>query len=513
MCATEQGRSPTLLIEDRLGLRRRVARCQRHVNREEVRPVPSRVEQGPRHLVRGLDLGGHRLVREIVDLDEDVVRARRGHRLEHRAVRGRRVGGAPRVERVRDEAHRGELFEDPFARGIGDRWDVQADGRREVGDERRLPGADRHDPGPPAPDATTRPADALDELRRLEQLVEVGAADDAGGIEGGVGRARLARQRAGVGDRRGLRLLAAADLDDHDRLAELERPIGERQEPLGPPEALEEEDHRRGLRVVEAVREVVADVEDDLRSAADDPAEADPRARLDERVGDRARLGDAGDPATWQVGRHVADVGGLVHGQIDDAHAIRADQGETVAPRDRRHLGLHRGGRRSALDHAAARDDDRGDAGVGGGLGHVGGPQRVEGDERDVGLLRKGIERRVARLTEELVVLRVDEMAAGRAAHLSRRLSRTVPAIQLRADAPTIAIDSGRKTGVRSIVRPASVGLRIVALGVRGHPTTRSTPRFSSARAMISRWISDVPSQIRSTRSSRKNRSAAVSRM
>ncbi len=43
----------------------------------------------------------------------------------------------------------------------------------------------------------------------------------------------------------------------------------------------------------------------------------------------------------------------------------------------------------------------------------------------------------------------------------------------------------------------------------RHPPTTRSTPRFSSARAMIRRWISDVPSQIRSTRSSRKNRSAS----
>ena len=33
------------------------------------------------------------------------------------------------------------------------------------------------------------------------------------------------------------------------------------------------------LRVVEAVGEVVADVEDDLGAAADDPGEADPRAR------------------------------------------------------------------------------------------------------------------------------------------------------------------------------------------------------------------------------------------
>jgi hypothetical protein len=40
-----------------------------------------------------------------------------------------------------------------------------------------------------------------------------------------------------------------------------------------------------------------------------------------------------------------------------------------------------------------------------------------------------------------------------------------------------------------------------------------STPRRSSAREMMSRWISLVPSQIRSTRSSRRNRSATLLRM
>ena len=41
---------------------------------------------------------------------------------------------------------------------------------------------------------------------------------------------------------------------------------------------------------------------------------------------------------------------------------------------------------------------------------------------------------------------------------------------------------------------------------------TRPTPRRSSERATISRWISLVPSQMRSTRSSRQNRSATLSR-
>ena len=48
--------------------------------------------------------------------------------------------------------------------------------------------------------------------------------------------------------------------------------------------------------------------------------------------------------------------------------------------------------------------------------------------------------------------------------------------------------------------------------GESGHWIRAWTPRFSRPRAMISRWISEVPSQIRSTRSSRRNRSATLSR-
>ena len=99
---------------------------------------------------------------------------------------------------------------------------------------------------PVRPRPTRRPVrrDALDQLGRLEQLVEVAAADDPGGIERRVGDARLARQRPGMGDRRGLGLVAPPDLDRHDRLAQLERPVGEGEEPLGPLEPLDEQDDR-----------------------------------------------------------------------------------------------------------------------------------------------------------------------------------------------------------------------------------------------------------------------------
>ncbi len=103
-------------------------------------------------------------------------------------------------------------------------------------------------PGPTATDPPAGPPDALDQLGGLEQLVEVAAADDAGRVERGIGDPGLAGERPGVGDRRGLRLVAPADLDGHDRLAQLERPIGQGEEPLGPLEALDEQDDRAASR-------------------------------------------------------------------------------------------------------------------------------------------------------------------------------------------------------------------------------------------------------------------------
>ena len=78
----------------------------------------------------------------------------------------------------------------------------------EVRDERRLARGDRHHARPAAPHA--RPAATIPsiELRRLEQLIEVVAADDAGRVERRIGHPVLAGQAAAVGDRGGLRLAA-----------------------------------------------------------------------------------------------------------------------------------------------------------------------------------------------------------------------------------------------------------------------------------------------------------------
>ena len=126
--------------------------------------------------------------------------------------------------------------------------------------------------------------------------------------------------------------------------------------------------------------------------------------------------------------------------------------------------------------------------------------------DRDVGHLRHGGEIRVARRAADGLVFGVDEVAARR---------RPDP-VDVVAEDPR-GVVAGRRADERNRSwreeRPEvdrSRGLARSRRGRRwlrdrhGHPTTRSTPRRSSERAMIRRWISLVPSQMRSTRSSRR---------
>ena len=259
--------------------------------------------------------------------------------------------------RVADVAERRQVGVDARPGGLGDRRQVDARPRREVGDERRLAGRDRHDARPPAPHRPAEAPGAGDELGRLEQLVEVRAADDPGRPECRVDDPVLARERPGVGDRGRLGLMAAAHLDRQDRLADRERVVGEGEEPLGPLEPLDEQDDRVGRVVVEAVGEVVAQVEHHLRAAADDARPADPGAGVDEGVRHAAGLGDAGDAAVPEPGRHVADVGRAPGRQVDHAHAVRPEDGRAGRDPDGADLRLHPGGRLAALHDTAAGDD------------------------------------------------------------------------------------------------------------------------------------------------------------
>ena len=188
-------------IEQRLRLGRWLARGQRHVDGQDRGAVRGGREEPAGDLVGGRDLGRQRAVREVVDEDEDVVGTRRRHRLEHGPIGGPGAVGAPRVERVPDVAHGRQRLEDAGPRRVGDRRQVEPGPRHEVGDQRRLAGRHGHDAGPPATDPPAGPAHALDQLGRLEQLVEVAAADDPGRVERGIGDPRLARQRARSGRR------------------------------------------------------------------------------------------------------------------------------------------------------------------------------------------------------------------------------------------------------------------------------------------------------------------------
>ena len=89
---------------------------------------------------------------------------------------------------------------------------------------------------------------------------------------------------------------------------------------------------------------------------------------------------------------------------------------DAVPDRELADVALHPGGGRAALDDAAARDDHGPDAGRGRLRHDRRRTERVDRDDDGVRDLGQVGERRVAGLAVELVVARVDEVAAGRAA-------------------------------------------------------------------------------------------------
>ena len=222
----------------------------------------------------------------------------------------------------------------------------------------------------------------------------------------------------------------------------------------------------------------------------------------------RARLGDPGDAAARQPRVDVADVRRAVRRQVDDAHAVRAEERDPVAAGDlARPRACIRRRRLAALDDAAAGDDHRRHAGRGRVRDDRGRAQRVDRDQDACPGPPAAPRATGSRLAVELVVAAGSRSGSGVALPMTRRLSRTVSAIPPRADAPTTAIERGANSGRRSIGGRRRSALAGAASAVGRPSLTRRpapTPRFSRARAMISRWISDVPSQIRSTRSSRR---------
>ena len=170
-----------------------------------------------------------------------------------------------------------------------------------------------------------RPAAPAEHLERLQQLVEVAHLDRAVMAQQRREGARRADHRARVGERRARRGLRAPDLEADDRLARLGRERERRGEGVRAPDRLDEQADRRVPSSLGQERDEVGEIARELAPGRDDRAEADARPAGQERLGDRARVRDAGDvPGHERLGP-----GDRAEPERDaagrrDAHAVRA---------------------------------------------------------------------------------------------------------------------------------------------------------------------------------------------
>ena len=198
--------------------------------------------------------------------------------------------------------------------------------------------------------------------------------------------------------------------------------------------------------------------------------------------------------------------------QAHDAVAVGADHGERVARGGRLELGLQVTAGAAGVVGEPGRVDDRAAAPRGAGLfddrrdgrGCGGHDDRI-GGRRQVG------QRREARPAAHLLVARVH---APHLAGVPEGLEVEQRLVRVGVGARRGTHDGDRARG-RAGGRDPWAGSWRSGAGPGGgvYWSIDSTPRRSRPRAMIRRWISLVPSQIRSTRSSRRNRSATLVRM
>ena len=309
--------------------------------------------------------------------------------------------------------------------------------------------------------------------------------------EGGV----VAGHRAGVrrgGARPGR---GGADLEHRDADAG----VGAQRQRLAQPRAVavalqEERDRAHALALGERVQPV-AGVDDRLVAARDHGVQAQAAARRQRVDGDVAALRDD---------RHVA---GLARARARRPTAPRGRGSATIPSQLGPHTG--RSWRSAAVRSAACRrvavgrlaearrvDDGAAAPARAGLVDHLGHARRGDGDDDRVdGLGQVGHGRHA----------RAPVHAPARRVH--------APHAPAEADAPEVAqrlvgVGAGSAGGADDGDRARREQWRQVR-----QCSTRSTPRRSSARATIRRWISLVPSQMRSTRSSRHRRSATFVRM
>ena len=313
--------------------------------------------------------------------------------------------------------------------------------------------------------------------------------------------ALVARERAGVRGRGAGAGLGGAHLEDRHPDVALGGPRERAGEPRAVAVGLQEQRDRADVVLLDERGEQRGGVEDRLVADGRDGVEAQPAADGQRVDGHVAALGDQRDATRLPPHQRVAP---------QRRAAVERDEPVAVGAEDRQ-SGREGRLREFALQPAPARLGEAGRehdqpaaataAGRADDLGHAGGRDR---DDDGVDRLGQVLERRHAHAAVHLAARGMHAVdGAGEAER------RQVAERRVAVGAGAVGrADHGDRP--RAQQRPQVEGRRHRRLS--GQRRTFATPRRSSERATMSRWISLVPSQMRSTRSSRRKRSATLSR-
>ena len=202
----------------------------------------------------------------------------------------------------------------------------------------------------------------------------------------------VAGDRAGVARGRRLAALAAADLEQEDRLFRRERLLGRRHEGLRPANALDQADDDLRVLVIDQEVDVVGEIEIELVAARHrvGEIEAAQRRLLQPELERAAGLEHHADRARAQRAHALGRIEQELLAQRERAHAVRAGNAQAVLVGQRQHRL-----RAAALGVAAFAElrgiDQRAFQAVGGALGErIGNAGRRNDGEREVDRLGNG---------------------------------------------------------------------------------------------------------------------------
>ncbi len=466
-------------LRSRAAARRRAASTSLHAGRLVVGRVAAEVAGQQQHVDAG------RVEQRLADAGER----------EHVAL-----AGPGQVDRVRHPAGRDLGLQRGDRRGI-QRRHVEADVGEEVGGDRPVPAAVGHDRHPAAPQARRA------EQRRggVGQLAERVDEPRPGLLEGRLQHPPGRGQRPGVRGRGG-GAGGGASGGQHQHRLSLGHPPHRGDQGPAVAGVLDVAGGEPGLVVVGGRREHVGHRHVGGVAEGHEPAVAEAvlveqDAELDRQV---AALGSEGHRAGPGV-----EAGGVeLQRGLVDPEAVRPDERPAGGPHplDQRPLGGPAVG--AVLGEARSDDHERPGARREPLVDHRRHRVRRDGQDGQVGRLRQGRQARVQRPPAELAAAPVHQVQRRAARHVERAGEPAAPGHRIRARADQRHRPRGEQRP--QVARRGHAGTGCPGLAT---PSSVSTPRFSSPRATISRWISLVPSQMRSTRSSRRKRSATFVRM